>query len=94
MWNYYTHTKKVFQLKGTVTTNLSPSNISEYSFLSKLSDTFVNPWKVLCSPITPYLFIVEQYFFSSKTIHNRYHRLRNHSYLVTVLYQLIQFYLI
>ena len=51
-----------FQIKGTLAINLSPLNIIKYSLLSKLSETLVNPLKVLCSSKTPYLFIVKHYF--------------------------------
>ena len=51
-----------FQLNVVLATDLSPSAILKYSFLSKLSETFVNTLKVLCSSITPFLFIVRQYF--------------------------------
>ena len=47
-----------FQLKGTLAINLSQPYILKHSFLSKILDTFVNPLKVLCSSVTPYLFIV------------------------------------
>ena len=49
----------------TFAINLPPSAILKDSFLPKLSLTFVNLLKVLCSSITPYLFIVKQYFFGA-----------------------------
>ena len=85
--------KDFFQLKGTFAFKLSPP-ILKYSFLSNLSDTFVNPSKVLCSSITPYLFIVKRYFFSVlRTILKKYLRLYNHSFLVAKSYQLKRLYL-
>ena len=51
-----------FQLKGTSAINLSPLNVFKYTFLYTLSETFLKPLKILCSSITPYLFMVKQYF--------------------------------
>ena len=63
MWNFYTHTKKFFHNRATFSISLSPLNVLKFSFLSKLSDTLVNPWKALCLSITPNLFVVIQYLF-------------------------------
>ena len=45
--------KLYYQLKSTFAISLSPTIILKYSFLSKLSLTFVNPLEVLCSDTTP-----------------------------------------
>ena len=84
-----------FQFKGTLAINLSPLNILKYSFLSKLSKTLVNFLKVLCSSITPYLFIVKQYLLLVlETVHRIFLLLYNHSFLVANSYRLNQLYLI
>ena len=62
MGNYNTQTKIFFHDKGTLATNLSPSAFLKYSFQFKLSETSLNPLKVLFSSITAYLLIVKQYF--------------------------------
>ena len=54
--------KDFFQLKGTLAINLWPLNTLKHSCVSKLSETLVNHLKVLCSSITPHLYIVKQYF--------------------------------
>ena len=82
--------KLFFQLSGTLAISLPPPVILKYSFLSRLSLTLVNRLKLLCSSITPYLFIVQQYFILElKRDHTKYHHLYNHFYLVICFYQLV-----
>ena len=70
------------QLKGTLAINLSPINILKFCFLSKLSETLVKPLNVSCSPITPYLNIVKQYFFWGLEIsQTKFHHLYNRFFL-------------
>ena len=52
----------IFSFKKSIIILLSPLYILKCFFLSKLSDTFVNLLKVLCSSTIPNLFIVKQFF--------------------------------
>ena len=81
-----------FHFNGTLANNLSPSNVSKNSFLSKLSPIIVKPLKVPCSSIVPNLVVVKQFCWELETVHRIFHRHYNGFFPVIVLFQLLRFY--